>query len=191
MSELSHIAQAATNALATTRDEPLPLDVVNNIFKVLHGRYGNLFLSKFSTGELDERGKDKGIASARKVWAYDLRVFDAKTVGRALDIVPRYHPDFPPSLPQFMALCRAEMPAKRPETLQVGISGAALAQVTSKARKAAMERINASRRVAQADRTPQGLDVLKQAIANAVATAGGDEVAELRRLDLMLAPSET
>ena len=33
-----------------------------------------------------------------------------------------------------------------------------------------------------------GLDGLKSAIANAVAAAGGDEVAELRRLDAMFAP---
>lgn len=190
MSELSHIAQSAARAIAAPQAEPLPLDVVNNIFKVLHGRYGNLFLSKFATGELDERGKDKGIASARKVWAHDLRVFDAKTIGRALDLVPATHPDFPPSLPQFMTLCRAETPAKRPETLQVEISGAALAQATKQAREAAIARINASRRAIKVEQASDGLDALKQAIANAVATAGGDEVAELRRLDHLFAPAE-
>jgi hypothetical protein len=64
--------------------QSLPTEAVNNVFKVLHGFYGNLFLSKFASGEVDERGDDKGVLSARQVWAHGLRAFDGQTVKAAL-----------------------------------------------------------------------------------------------------------
>ena len=84
--------------------------VANRVFRALQGAYGSLFLSKFSTGKLREDGTDAGIASARDVWAMQLQRFDATTVGAALDRVMTAHPEFPPSLPQFLALCAAAMP---------------------------------------------------------------------------------
>ena len=176
--------------------------IVNNVFKVFHGFYGNLFLMKFATGQLagagevdafgrSIEGQDKGVLSARQIWAHGLRAFDAQTVKTALSQCMERNPEFPPSLPQLVAICAANKPreAYKPEVPAIGMGHALRSQYAAQARE-----INA-RHAQQAMQnrlsTPApttGLDGLKQAIANAVANAGGDEVAELIRLDAMLAP---
>ena len=104
--------------VALTADEirtptpPLPEQAVNNVFKVFHGFYGNLFLSKFSTGEVDTHGGDAGIVSARQIWGHGLRGIDAGTVKAALAQCMERHPEFPPNLPQFQAICHSAAPRK-------------------------------------------------------------------------------
>lgn len=164
----------------------VPIEAVNQVFKVLHGSYGSLFLSKFATGELDENGKDKGIKSTRQVWAHGLRGMDAQTITSALEKVLVSHPEFPPTLPQFIALCKASKPSERPDELKrLGASGDAHASATKAAREAAMAKFAQTRRAAT-EESP--LNQLKTAIAGAVALAGGDEVKELMRLDAFFAP---
>src|SRR5688500_15029671 len=91
---------------------------IRRVFMVLHGFYGYLFLSKFSTGSTDG-GEDQGIANARRVWAHSLRDFDGETVKLALRRCQQAHPEYPPSLPQFVALCGACKPREvyRPPVL--------------------------------------------------------------------------
>lgn len=158
---------------------------VKRVFMMLHGYYGSLFLSKFSTGTVDSSGRDQGVANARRVWAHRLRNFDAQTIAAALENCQRQHPEFPPTLPQFVALCDAarprevyravgyEMPADKRSAYAAQARAAIAAQT---ARRAGAE---------QAARPAGGLDALKQAIADAVSTAGGDEAAALVRLDQM------
>ena len=186
--------------VALTADEirtptpPLPEQAVNNVFKVFHGFYGNLFLSKFSTGEVDAQGGDAGIVSARQIWGHGLRKFGPGTVKAALAQCMAQHPEFPPSLPQFVALCRACRPREtyKPAQQAIGMSKTLRSEYAAKARE--INEKHAKRAVdkrlgAQADMGSHvGLDGLKSAIANAVACAGGDEVATLLRLDTMLAP---
>ena len=183
--------------VALTADEirtptpPLPEQAVNNVFKVFHGFYGNLFLSKFSTGEVDAQGGDAGIVSARQIWGHGLRNFDAGTVKAALAQCMAPHPEFPPSLPQFVALCRANAPreAYRAPQPVIGMSQELRSQYTAKARAAATARLEQIMTIKTGYiEVSQDLTGLKLAIANAVACAGGDEVAELRRLDAMFAP---
>jgi len=170
---------------------PMPVDVVNNIFKVFHGFYGNLFLSKFSTGEVGAQGGDAGIVSARQIWGHGLRHFDAGTVKAALAQCMERHPEFPPSLPQFVALCDTCRPR---ETYKPDQPALEMGQALKSAYSARAREINARHAQKAVDKQtgyialPQSLEGLKSAIANAVATAGGDEVAMLRRLDQMLAP---
>ncbi|MBU0807188.1 MAG: hypothetical protein KJ852_12065 [Gammaproteobacteria bacterium] len=170
---------------------PMPVDVVNNIFKVFHGFYGNLFLSKFSTGEVDPQGGDAGIISARQIWGHGLRDFDAGTVKAALAQCMDRHPEFPPSLPQFVALCAANKPR---EVYRPAVPALEMSQGLKSAYSARAREINERHAQRAIDRKtgyvelPQTLDGLKAAIANAVATAGGDEVKELRRLNVMFAP---
>lgn len=170
---------------------PMPVDVVNNIFKVFHGFYGNLFLSKFSTGEADAQGGDAGIVSARQIWGHGLRDFDAGTVKAALAQCMDRHPEFPPSLPQFVALCAANKPR---EVYRPAVPALEMSQSLKSAYSARAREINERHAQRAIDRKtgyvelPQTLDGLKAAIANAVATAGGDEVRELRRLNAMFAP---
>lgn len=83
---------------------------VANVFKVLHGFYGNLFLSKFASGQVDESGADQGVTSAKSIWAHGLRKYGAGVVKTALNSCLTAHPQFPPSLPEFVALCAAHQP---------------------------------------------------------------------------------
>lgn len=186
------IAELAPAAGVPAQQQPpaIPIEAVNSVFKVLHGRYGNLFLSRYATGEVDAQGKDKGIASARQVWAHDLRGFSAETIKTALDAVKTRHPDFPPTLPQFVALCAAYTPSRGPVASgSIGMSGKAWAEHTREAREKALARIREAQPPKPAAKPESGLALLKRAIADAVAAAGGDEVEELRRLDRMLAPA--
>jgi hypothetical protein len=173
---------------------PLPPEVVNNVFKVLHGCYGTLFLNKFATGDAipmgqEHAGEDRGMVSARKVWAHGLREFDGQTVKAALALCMERHPEFPPSLGQFVALCHARKPRNpwRPPSgaPALPISPELAAQYRAEYRaqlRQAAEEIRSRRQHVD------GLDMLKQAIARAVADGGGDEAVALMRLDRMLAP---
>lgn len=164
-------------AFEGVKQAPMPVEAVNNVFKVMHGFYGNLFLSKFATGSVDASGQDQGVVSARQIWAHGLRDMDAATVKAALAQCVDRHPEYPPSLPQFMALCRANQPRKVFDTKALGMSGALSGQYAKKARDSALKAV----------RKTKGLDLLKLAIADAVGAAGGDEAAELARLDRMFA----
>jgi hypothetical protein len=86
--------------------------VVRKLFMLLHGSYGNLFLSKFSTGEKDAQGRDKGIRAAMKVWESKLSRFPAEVIETAAGRLTAEHDEFPPNLPQFEKLCEAAVPRK-------------------------------------------------------------------------------
>lgn len=181
------------DAMATAGQPQASVDdpSIKRLFMVMHGFYGNLFLSKFATGIVDS-GEDQGIANARRVWAYALREYDADTVKTALRRCQERHPEFPPSLPQFTQLCEAAKPRKVwrpvvPMQPALEMSEELRAQRRAEARQKATE---AAHRELE-KRAPKGLDLLKQSIARAVAEAGGDEVAALLRLDRELAPKET
>lgn len=177
--------------------QPRPADpaMAQNVFKVLHGYYGNLFASKFATGQIIEHGEDKGqdagVMSAMAIWAHGLRNFDAGTVKAALRQCQERHAEFPPSLPQFVALCAANKPR---ETHALGPRAIGMSdQLRSVYARRAREVIAKHEAKAVTVKTgyielPPSLDGLKQAIANAVACAGGDEVATLVRLDREIAP---
>lgn len=168
-------AESAENETATKR-----------LFMLFHGYYGNLFLSKFATGELDAEGKDRGIKSARMVWQNELRKFDVATVEAAAMRCKEAHKEFPPNLPQFAALCAAIQPRKaRPQAdARIGMSTELKSSYSKRARAEAMARYR-DRIASQAGvvSVPDGLAGLKDLIAKAVALGGGDEVATLRRLD--------
>jgi hypothetical protein len=98
---------------AAQNAEPLQVSpVVRKLFMLLHGSYGSLFLTKFSTGEKDAQGRDKGIRAAMKVWDAKLSQFDDSVIETAADHLSAQHPEFPPNLPQFESLCVALMPRK-------------------------------------------------------------------------------
>ena len=191
--DVSAIAERAVGA-ASQEQRQDAVRVSNRVFKTLQGMYGSLFLSKFSTGKVLPNGGDAGVISARDVWAVSLQRFDAGTVGTALDRVLTDFPEFPPSLPQFVALCHACRPreAYKPAANVIGMSQTLRSEYAAKAREINQKHAQLAvdkRLGAQADMgSDDGLDGLKSAIANAIATAGGDEVAALLRLDAMLSP---
>ena len=162
--------------------QPKATDDANNVFRVLHGFYGNLFLSKFATGEAMPGGGDGGVASARGIWAYGLREFAAEVIKTALARTMAAHPEYPPTLPQFVALCKACAPR---EAFQPALAAPAVDHAAHA--KKAREAIGKAKTIAPIE---SGLDLLKQAIADALGCAGGDEAATLARLDRMLAPKQ-
>lgn len=166
--------------------QPDPEDVgIKRVFMVLHGFYGSLFLNKFSTGSV-ENGEDQGMANARRVWAHSLRDFDGETVKLALRRCQQAHPEYPPSLPQFVSLCSAIKPR---EVYQPPAPPALTMAPELREKMIAEHRQKLAELQQSIKDQPQtaGLDLLKQAIARAVADGGGDEAAELLRLDRLLA----
>lgn len=160
---------------------------IKRVFMVLHGFYGNLFLSKWATGSM-EGGEDQGVRNARRVWAHGLRDYSAEVVKAALARCQTVHPEYPPSLPQFVALCAACKPREAWKPPVVAPSLEMSPELRAARIKAHREKAEALLRQMKERQAVSGLDSLKQAIAQAVADAGGDEVAELLRLDRMLAP---
>ena len=152
-------------------------DTANNVFKVFHGFYGNLFLSKFVNGQMDADGVDQGVVSARGIWSHGLRGFDLSTVKTALGRTMDVHTEFPPTLPQFVALCKACKPR---EVYSTALPPPAVDR-TAQARKA-RELLDSMKAEKPA---VNGLSLLFIAIADAVRCAGGDEGAELARLERM------
>ena len=108
------MSEQAANAVRITAQSSAPADSVSasvkQLFMALHGCYGSVFLSKFSTGELDANGKDKGIRSAMLVWQADLADFPPDVVFQAARRAKEAHPKFPPNLPEFVVFCKAAMP---------------------------------------------------------------------------------
>jgi hypothetical protein len=160
-----------------------PDSAVSNVFRVLHGFYGNLFLGKFSNGQTNAQGEDTGVLGAKGIWTHGLRAFDVGVIKAALARVIDDHPEFPPNLPQFVAICKAIQPRKvAPESQpRLGMDSALQAEYSARARAEAMAAYQ--RRIDAEKRATDGLPMLQQLVAQAVALAGGDEVATLRRLD--------
>lgn len=130
MSNVAHIAERAM-ALADTK--PAASTETKQLFMMLHGMYGNLFVSKFATGELNDNGKDKGILSAMKVWEAALKKYfrdDNSIIAAAVEACKTKHVEYPPSLPQFVVLCEAELSSMpRPTFFEQGGTGRVLVGV--------------------------------------------------------------
>lgn len=82
----------------------LPERWVAKIFAELQGNYGTRFLSQWQTGQALPDGRDAGLVNAMAMWARKLGGFadHADAIRAVLDNLP----DTPPSLPEFVALCR-------------------------------------------------------------------------------------
>jgi hypothetical protein len=85
---------------------------VAKIFQALHGNYGSRFLNQWKTGQTLDDGTDAGVKNAMAFWAEKLGGFadQPERIRRVLDALP---PE-PPSLPQFVELCRAARPDEKP-----------------------------------------------------------------------------
>ena len=160
-----------------------------SVFKTLFGLYGNLFLSKYSTGQLNGAGEDVGILSARNTWGHGLRGFDEETIASAMAVCLERHTEFPPSLPQFVLLCRAAAPRKlyRPAVPEIEMGQGLRSQYARQARAINAKHDERARQRATGHiPLPMTLDGLKQSIAQAVGLAGGDECRVLLDLDRAL-----
>lgn len=78
----------------------------------LHGRFGNSFLDKYRTGQIDANGNDVGIENAKRVWSEELAGTSQERIIKALQT--SY--DYPPSCDEFKRACRS-MPAYHSDAL--------------------------------------------------------------------------
>jgi hypothetical protein len=83
---------------------PLPQEWIEKIFMRLHGRFGNGFLSKFKTNQLNENGEDIGIENAKQVWAEELAGMSGERIKAALEASYEHAP----SCDAFKANCRVK-----------------------------------------------------------------------------------
>jgi hypothetical protein len=190
MPNIAKLAEQAIKEAAAPAGVP-DQRLVKDVFIFFHGFYGTLFSAKYATGEVDAEQKDKGILSARKVWAHELRKFERETVREAIDACKLVHQKFPPSLPEFLQFCREAQPRAtyRPAVPEIPMGQALRSEYARRAREInAKHDQRAITRQTGYIELPQGLDGLKLAIANAVSAAGGDECRELLRLDRLFAP---
>lgn len=85
---------------------------VRKLFVLLHGAYGSTFLSKYSTGEKNADGNDKGVLAAMLVWDAGLSKFSPDVIEAAAKRLMGEDPKFPPNLPQMEKVCQAITPRK-------------------------------------------------------------------------------
>lgn len=163
-----------------------PKKTVKGLFMLFHGWYGNLFLSRYESGDKDATGKDRGTMSAMVIWQNALDRFDGDVVRAAACRCEADHPKYPPTLPEFLAICKATRPrAVAPESqFQIPMSDALKSANSAKARADAMATYHANVSASvDVVRPSEGLGLLHALIAKAVGLAGGNEAARLHRLE--------
>ena len=79
---------------------------MRKIFAELQGNYGSRFLDMWRSGQTLDDGRDAGIENAKGQWADKLAGFATcpERIGKALKNLPQH----PPTLPEFVALCRQQ-----------------------------------------------------------------------------------
>lgn len=158
--------------------------IAQRVFRAMHGYYGAAFLSKWANGCVED-GEDKGVLDAMRVWAWELKGYDEKVVLDAIARCKDAHREWPPSLPQFLALCEAVKP-REAQRFAIPMSADLVKQRNAPhiAKLAALRDRIAGKREAEAS---LGLAPLFEAIGDAVANAGGDAAAAMLRLEREMA----
>ena len=95
--------------------QPLPAIWINKIFATMQGHYGSRFVNMWKTGDALPNGQDAGYANAQRTWAEKLAGFEEHP--ECIKYVLESLPETPPTLPQFLELCRR---APRNEPLKLG-----------------------------------------------------------------------
>lgn len=92
----------------------LPDSWVQKIFSTMQGHYGSRFMNMWSTGMVLPNGQDAGLVNAMNHWAEKLGAYVDRP--EVIKRVLAHLPSEPPSLPQFVELCRfAYVPAASPQ----------------------------------------------------------------------------
>jgi hypothetical protein len=100
-----------------TERAPMPAKWVSRIFAELQGNYGSKFLGMWATGETLPNGTDAGLSIAMQVWGQKLAGFADKP--EAIKSVLATLPTFPPTLPEFLAMCRNAAQATLPVSARI------------------------------------------------------------------------
>ena len=99
----------------STLRQPLKRSWVRKLFAELQGNYGTRFLDMWRSGVTDTNGDDVGLQNAMDMWAEKLAGFRERpdAIRRVLDTLPPH----PPTLPEFVALCRTSCPKQEVKAL--------------------------------------------------------------------------
>ena len=184
----------------------------NHVFKMLNGFYGKKFIDQFSTGSRfaadgvnilhgDPRvGQDRGIWRTRSIWGQSLIRYSAETISEALSRCKREHLTWPPTLPEFEALCEACKPRPVAKVMTEAERQALDEQerLGRAARQELRAREDTARRAARGGRTavalppnappPDPMLALHEAMATALAANGMDEGQALRWVEQKITP---
>lgn len=192
-----HVASAFLGQQRRPADAAHGADVAGRVFLAMHGFYGNLWLNKFATHMVTADGRDEGVENARRTWGsalarYSLDVVRA-ALGKCLGDKPLF-PEFPPSLPQFVAVCESCRPREtyRPPDNAIGMSAELRSSYTRRLREVNEKHLQKARDLRSGVTTREndaglsGLPLLNSLIAEAIGLAGGDEAAALLRLERSL-----
>lgn len=156
---------------------------IRKLFMLLHGMYGNAVLDRYRIGQTGDNGEDVGMAAARTVWQQGLREFTPALLLKALGKCADKHRTFPPTLPEFLDICKSLSPRQwsAPHDVpRLEMSEALRSEQVERTRRA----IAAARlRREGGINSGEGLKSLHVLIAKAVGHAGGDEASTLLRLD--------
>lgn len=114
---------------SASKRPPLDAKLIDRLFDRLQGLYGSLWLDRWRTGETMELPggvkADKGMLLAKAQWAVELSGFADKDgqhrIGRAIEACR--HRRLPPTLPEFLDLCR-QAPGAMPPLLKAPHPGA-------------------------------------------------------------------
>jgi hypothetical protein len=85
--------------------------MARKVFQALHGMYGNSAFNRFAIGAMNDQGEDKGVVSARNLWANALANVPVDLVLMALAKCQDKHVAYAPNLPEFQALIKSLMPS--------------------------------------------------------------------------------
>ena len=88
---------------------------MRKLFAELQGNYGTRFLDMWRSGVTDTNNDDVGLLNAMALWAEKLAGFRERpdAIRRVLDTLPKH----PPTLPEFVALCRQSCPKQEVKAL--------------------------------------------------------------------------
>lgn len=95
----------------TSHHRRLPDSWIQKIFSTMQAYYGQRFIALWRTGQILPDGQDAGMVNAMTVWSERLGGYkhSPETFRRVLECLPAD----PPTLPQFLELCRhAYVPPK-------------------------------------------------------------------------------
>ena len=99
----------------STLRQPLKRSWVRKLFAEMQGNYGTRFLDMWRSGQADTNGDDVGLQNAMDMWAEKLAGFRERpdAIRRVLDTLPKH----PPTLPEFVDLCRTSCPKQEMKAL--------------------------------------------------------------------------
>ena len=88
---------------------------MRKLFAELQGNYGTRFLDMWRSGVTDTNNDDVGLLNAMALWAEKLAGFRERpdAIRRVLDTLPKH----PPTLPEFVELCRTSCPKQEMKAL--------------------------------------------------------------------------